>query len=88
MADTKFELGRAADGSLVLIDEIFTPDSARYWPADTYEAGRAQQSFDKQFVRDWLEGSDWDKTPPAPQLPDSVIQGTRERYLEAYRKLV
>ncbi|MGB0371003.1 MAG: phosphoribosylaminoimidazolesuccinocarboxamide synthase [Opitutales bacterium] len=88
LADTKFEFGRKADGSLVLIDEIFTPDSARYWPADSYEPGKSQPSFDKQFVRDWLETLDWDKTPPAPTLPREVIEGTRARYLEAYRKLV
>ena len=88
LADTKFEFGRRADGSLVLIDEIFTPDSARYWPANTYSPGGAQQSYDKQFVRDWLETQDWNKNPPAPDLPDSVIEGTRERYLEAYESLV
>ena len=87
LADTKFEFGRKADGSLVLIDEIFTPDSARYWPADSYEPGRSQQSFDKQFVRDWLENQDWDKTAPAPELPRSVIEGTRARYLEAFDRL-
>lgn len=88
LADTKFEFGRRSDGSLVLIDEIFTPDSARYWPAESYAPGRAQDSFDKQFVRDWLEEQDWDKTPPAPKLPESVIEGTRSKYLEAYNKLV
>ena len=88
LADTKFEFGRASDGSLVLIDEIFTPDSARYWPASEYVAGQAQASFDKQFVRDWLETLDWDKTPPAPELPDLVVRKTREKYLEAYTQLV
>ena len=88
LADTKFEFGRASDGQLVLIDEIFTPDSARYWPADAHAPGKAQPSYDKQFVRDWLGTLDWDKQPPAPALPESIISGTRARYLEAYSQLV
>jgi phosphoribosylaminoimidazole-succinocarboxamide synthase len=87
IADTKFEFGRLADGSLILIDEVLTPDSSRFWPADEYESGRDQASFDKQYVRNYLESQPWDKTPPAPQLPLEVVQGTRQRYLEAYEKL-
>jgi phosphoribosylaminoimidazole-succinocarboxamide synthase len=87
VADTKFELGLARDGSLVLGDEALTPDSSRFWPADEYEPGRAQPSFDKQFVRDWCEGTDWDKTPPGPALPEQVVEGTRARYVEAFVRL-
>jgi phosphoribosylaminoimidazole-succinocarboxamide synthase len=87
LADTKFELGRRADGTIVLGDEVMTPDSSRFWPADGYEPGRSQPSFDKQFVRDWAAGSGWDKTPPAPALPDEVVAGTRARYLEAYERI-
>ena len=87
LADTKFEFGRRADGTLVLGDEVLTPDSSRFWPADTYEPGRSQPSFDKQFVRDWASGSGWDKTPPAPALPDDVVEGTRARYEEAYERI-
>jgi phosphoribosylaminoimidazole-succinocarboxamide synthase len=87
IADTKFEFGQLPDGSLILIDEVLTPDSSRFWPADTYAAGRDQASYDKQFVRNWLEGQPWDKTPPAPALPEDVVQGTRQRYLDAYRQL-
>ena len=87
IADTKFEFGRLPDGRLILIDEILTPDSSRFWPADQYQPGRDQPSFDKQFVRNWLEGQPWDKTPPAPALPDDVVEGTRRRYLEAYERL-
>jgi phosphoribosylaminoimidazole-succinocarboxamide synthase len=87
IADTKFEFGRLPDGRLILVDEVLTPDSSRFWPADTYEAGRDQASFDKQFVRNWLEGQPWDKTPPAPRLPADVVEGTRRKYLEAYEKL-
>jgi phosphoribosylaminoimidazole-succinocarboxamide synthase len=87
LADTKFELGRRADGTIVLGDEVMTPDSSRFWPADGYEPGRSQPSFDKQFVRDWAAGSGWDKTPPAPALPDEVVEGTRARYLEAYERI-
>ncbi len=88
LADTKFEFGTDADGKLYLIDEILTPDSSRYWPKDSYAPGGAQPSYDKQFVRDYLESLDWDKTPPAPTLPDTVLAGTLERYVEAYEKIV
>ena len=79
IADTKFEFGRDEDGELHLIDEVLTPDSSRFWPADEYAPGKLQSSFDKQFVRDYLETLDWDKTPPAPRLPEAVIRGTTER---------
>jgi phosphoribosylaminoimidazole-succinocarboxamide synthase len=87
LADTKFELGLDADGELVLGDEVLTPDSSRYWPADGYEPGRAQPSFDKQYVRDWAAGSGWDKLPPAPAIPQDVVDGTRARYVEAYEHI-
>jgi phosphoribosylaminoimidazole-succinocarboxamide synthase len=87
LADTKFEFGRDAKGRLVLGDEAFTPDSSRFWPADGYEPGRGQPSFDKQYVRDWASQSGWDKTPPAPAIPEDVVEGTRERYLEAYERI-
>jgi len=87
LADTKFEFGRRPDGTIVLGDEVMTPDSSRFWPADGYEPGRSQPSFDKQYVRDWASGSGWDKTPPAPVLPDEVVEGTRARYLEAYERI-
>ena len=87
LADTKFELGLDAEGRLVLGDEAMTPDSSRFWPADDYEPGRGQRSFDKQYVRDWASGSGWDKTPPAPALPDEVVARTRARYVEAYERL-
>jgi phosphoribosylaminoimidazole-succinocarboxamide synthase len=87
LADTKFEFGRRPDGTIVLGDEALTPDSSRFWPADTYEPGRGQPSFDKQFVRDWASQSGWDKTPPAPPLPDDVVEGTRARYVEAYEMI-
>lgn len=86
ICDTKFEFG-LADGELILIDEVLTPDSSRFWPADEYAPGRPQASFDKQFVRDYLETLDWDKTPPGPALPVEIIAATSQRYLEAYRKL-
>ncbi len=86
ICDTKFEFG-LDDGQLVLIDEVLTPDSSRFWPADSYAPGRPQESFDKQFVRDYLETLDWDKTPPGPQLPARIIEATSQRYLEAYRRL-
>jgi len=86
IADTKFEFGQK-DGRLILIDEVLTPDSSRFWPAAKYNPGRAQESFDKQFVRDYLESLDWDKRPPAPPLPPDVVSSTSERYLEAYRVL-
>jgi phosphoribosylaminoimidazole-succinocarboxamide synthase len=87
IADTKFEFGIDADGALVLADEAFTPDSSRFWPADEYEPGRAQPSFDKQFVRDYCESLGWDKTPPGPELSDEVVDGTRRRYVEAFERL-
>ncbi|HEX4794474.1 MAG TPA: phosphoribosylaminoimidazolesuccinocarboxamide synthase [Humisphaera sp.] len=87
IADTKFEFGQLPDGKLILIDEVLTPDSSRFWPAERYAPGKDQPSFDKQFVRNWLEQQPWDKTPPAPQLPLEVVQGTRRRYLEAFEKL-
>jgi len=82
IADTKFEFG-LKDGKLVLIDEVLTPDSSRFWPADEYEPGRSQRSFDKQFVRDWLSSSGWDKTPPGPELPDDIVSKTSEKYRQA-----
>jgi len=87
LADTKFEFGRDADGVIRVGDEVLTPDSSRFWPADTYKIGRPQPSFDKQYVRDWASGTGWDKTPPAPAIPDDVVAGTRERYIEAYEKI-
>jgi phosphoribosylaminoimidazole-succinocarboxamide synthase len=87
LADTKFEFGRRADGTIVLGDEVLTPDSSRFWPADGYEPGHGQPSFDKQYVRDWASGSGWDKRPPAPALPDEVVEGTRARYVEAYERI-
>ncbi len=87
IADTKFEFGVDGEGQLVLADEAFTPDSSRFWPAADYEPGRAQPSFDKQFVRDYCESLGWDKTPPGPELPDDVVAGTRARYLEAFEGL-
>jgi phosphoribosylaminoimidazole-succinocarboxamide synthase len=87
LADTKFELGLDGDGELVVGDEVLTPDSSRYWPADDYEPGRGQPSFDKQYVRDWAAGSGWDKRPPAPAIPEDVVQGTRARYVEAYERI-
>src|SRR3712207_9569594 len=87
LADTKFEFGLDDDGELVIGDEVLTPDSSRYWPADEYAPGRAQPSFDKQYVRDWASSSGWDKTPPAPELPDDVVEGTRARYVDAYEKI-
>ena len=87
IADTKFEFGVDAEGTLVLADEAFTPDSSRFWPADAYEPGRAQPSFDKQFVRDYCETVGWDKTPPGPDLPDEVVAGTRARYVDAFERL-
>ncbi|MBD0372460.1 MAG: phosphoribosylaminoimidazolesuccinocarboxamide synthase [Pyrinomonadaceae bacterium] len=88
IADTKFEFGRDRDGKIILIDEALTPDSSRFWPADEYEPGRSQPSFDKQYVRDYLESLDWDKKPPAPPLPPEVAEATTARYLEAYRLLM
>ena len=87
IADTKFELGVDPEGQLVLADEAFTPDSSRFWPADEYEPGRGQPSFDKQFVRDYCETLGWDKTAPGPELPEDVVAGTRARYVEAFERL-
>lgn len=86
VADTKFEFGRVGD-ELLLIDEVLTPDSSRFWPADQYAPGRGQPSFDKQFVRDWLSSTDWDKNSPPPSLPDEVVAKTRQKYVEAYERL-
>ncbi|MCH7844673.1 MAG: phosphoribosylaminoimidazolesuccinocarboxamide synthase [Acidobacteria bacterium] len=86
LADTKFEFGTVA-GELILIDEILTPDSSRYWPADAWATGTTMPSFDKQPVRDWLEGQDWDKRPPAPPLPEDIVADTRSRYIEAFERL-
>jgi phosphoribosylaminoimidazole-succinocarboxamide synthase len=86
IADTKFEFGRA-DNELILIDEVLTPDSSRFWPADDYRPGQGQPSFDKQFVRDWLETTTWDKNSPPPALPDDVVTRTREKYIDAYERL-
>ena len=86
IADTKFEFGEL-DGEIILIDEVLTPDSSRFWPADTYEVGCSPMSFDKQFVRDYLETLDWDKTPPSPALPDSILEKSQAKYLEAYELL-
>ena len=87
IADTKFEFG-VADGELILVDEVLTPDSSRFWPADEYEEGKNPPSFDKQFVRDYLNGLDWDKTPPPPTLPPEIVEKTAEKYAEALRRLV
>ena len=91
IADTKFEFGRDNDGRIILIDEVLTPDSSRFWPADSYEPGRDQPSFDKQFLRNYLQAlcdsGRWNKQPPAPELPDEIVTGTRARYVEAYERL-
>jgi phosphoribosylaminoimidazole-succinocarboxamide synthase len=87
IADTKFELGLDQDGVLTLGDEALTPDSSRFWPVDEYQSGRSQPSFDKQFVRDYCESLGWDKTPPGPELPQTVVDGTRARYVEAFERL-
>jgi phosphoribosylaminoimidazole-succinocarboxamide synthase len=87
LADTKFELGASAGAEIVLADEVLTPDSSRFWPADRYEPGRSQPSFDKQYVRDWLDQSGWDHSPPAPRLPEEVIANTRAKYVEAYERI-
>jgi len=88
IADTKFEFGRDRDGRIILIDEVLTPDSSRFWPVNSYEVGKSQASFDKQYVRDYLEHINWDKQPPAPTLPPEVAAATTARYLEAYELLV
>jgi phosphoribosylaminoimidazole-succinocarboxamide synthase len=87
LADTKFEFGRHAGAEIVLGDEVLTPDSSRFWPADSYEPGRAQPSFDKQYVRDWADQSGWDHSPPAPELPPDVVEQTRAKYVEAYERI-
>lgn len=87
LADTKFEFGRDANGQLVLADEVLTPDSSRLWPADTWRPGTTPPSYDKQYVRDWLDASGWDHTPPGPELPDEVVEGTRSRYVQAYERI-
>jgi phosphoribosylaminoimidazole-succinocarboxamide synthase len=87
LADTKFEFGLMPDGTVLLIDEVMTPDSSRYWPADLYAPGRPQVSFDKQYVRDYLERVRWNKQPPVPSLPDDVVERTREKYVEAFRRI-
>ncbi len=87
IADTKFEFGHDDEGKLYVIDEVLTPDSSRFWPADEYAPGKLQSSFDKQYVRDYLETVDWNKEPPAPHLPDSIVRGTTERFLSAYRQI-
>ncbi len=87
LADTKFELGLDTDGTLTLADEVLTPDSSRFWPADQYEPGRAQPSFDKQYVRDWAAGTGWDKTPPAPPIPADIVARTQELYAQAYERI-
>jgi phosphoribosylaminoimidazole-succinocarboxamide synthase len=87
LADTKFELGLDADGQLTIGDEMCTPDSSRFWPADQYEPGRGQPSFDKQFVRDWASSTGWDRNPPAPPIPAEVVTRTREKYVEAYERI-
>ena len=87
LADTKFELGSSPGAEIVLGDEVFTPDSSRFWPADSYEPGQAQPSFDKQYLRDWLDEIGWDHSPPPPELPDEVVERTRAKYLEAYERI-
>lgn len=88
LADTKFEFGLDSNGELTLGDEVCTPDSSRFWPADEYEVGRPQASFDKQFVRDWATQTGWDKKPPAPEIPLEIVEQTRQRYIQAYERLV
>ncbi len=87
LADTKFEFGLDASGALVLADEVCTPDSSRFWPADSYAPGHGQPSFDKQFVRDWASGTGWDRNPPAPAIPEDVVTRTREKYIDAYERI-
>jgi phosphoribosylaminoimidazole-succinocarboxamide synthase len=87
LADTKFEFGASPGAEVVLADEVFTPDSSRFWPADEYEPGRSQRSFDKQYLRDWLDEVGWDHRPPAPQLPEEVVANTRARYLDAHERI-
>ena len=87
IADTKFEFGSSPGAEVVLGDEVLTPDSSRFWPADDYEPGRGQASFDKQYVRDWLDDSGWDHSPPGPELPEEIVAGTRAKYVEAYERI-
>jgi phosphoribosylaminoimidazole-succinocarboxamide synthase len=87
IADTKLELGWASDGTLVLGDELLTPDSSRFWPPESWEPGHGQYSMDKQFVRDWAAGTGWDKTPPAPEVPDEIVEATQQRYAEVYERI-
>jgi len=87
LADTKFEFGLDESGELIVGDEVLTPDSSRYWPAEDFQVGRGQPSFDKQYVRDWASASGWNKLPPAPAIPDDVVAGTRARYVEAYERI-
>jgi phosphoribosylaminoimidazole-succinocarboxamide synthase len=87
VADTKLEFGVGADGEIVLADEVLTPDSSRFWPADGWEPGRPQFAFDKQFLREWSQGLDWDRTPPGPEIPADVVAATRARYVEAYERI-
>jgi len=87
VADTKLEFGRAPDGTLLLADEVLTSDSSRFWPADAWQPGRPQFSYDKQFLRDWAAGTDWDKRPPAPEIPPDVVAATRARYIDAYERI-
>jgi phosphoribosylaminoimidazole-succinocarboxamide synthase len=87
VADTKLEFGLAADGTLTLADEVLTPDSSRFWPAQTWQPGRTQHAYDKQFVRDWAASTGWDRTPPAPEVPADVVAATRARYVDAYEKI-
>jgi phosphoribosylaminoimidazole-succinocarboxamide synthase len=87
LADTKFEFGRHAGAEVVLADEVLTPDSSRFWPADAYEPGRSQPSFDKQYVRDWADAAGWDHNPPAPELAPDVVEQTRAKYVEAYERI-
>jgi phosphoribosylaminoimidazole-succinocarboxamide synthase len=88
LADTKFELGTDPRDRIVLADEVLTPDSSRFWPRDAYEPGRSQPSFDKQYVRDWLDASGWDHSPPAPELPPEIVANTRAKYVDAYERIV
>jgi phosphoribosylaminoimidazole-succinocarboxamide synthase len=87
IADTKVELGRTPDGTLMLGDEVLTPDSSRFWPADSWRPGRPQFAFDKQYVRDWVASTGWDRRPPGPELPEEVVEATRQRYIEVYERL-
>ncbi|WP_034269131.1 phosphoribosylaminoimidazolesuccinocarboxamide synthase [Haloechinothrix halophila] len=87
IADTKFEFGYDADGTMTLADEILTSDSSRFWPADEWQPGRTQHSFDKQFVRDWSTSTGWDKTPPGPEIPDDIVRATRQRYIDVYERI-